>query len=99
MTSLTECFPMVLLEAASCGLPLVAFDVPIGPKAIIQDGKNGYLIENRDIKAMSEKIIYLLNNKEELNRLAICSKNASYNYLPNNVMKKWYSIFDKEEER
>ncbi len=44
MTSLTECFPMVLLEASSVGLPLISFDVPVGPKAIIQNGENGYLI-------------------------------------------------------
>ncbi len=44
MTSHTECFPMVLLEASGVGLPLVAFDVPVGPKAIIHPGENGYLI-------------------------------------------------------
>lgn len=95
MTSLTECFPMVLLEASSAGLPLVAFNVPVGPKAIIRNGENGYLIENRDIEDMANKVIELLNNREELKRIGKNSKENSYKYLPENVMKKWYEIFDK----
>src|SRR5690606_14358891 len=46
MSSLTECFPMVLLEAMSCGLPIVTFDCPNGPRNIIQDNNDGLLIEN-----------------------------------------------------
>ena len=96
MTSLTECFPMVLLEASSVGLPLISFDVPVGPKAIIKEGYNGYLIENRDIEKMANKIIEVLRDRENLKTLGENSKKESYNYLPENVMKKWYEIFDKE---
>lgn len=95
MTSLTECFPMVLLEASSCGLPLIAFDVPVGPKAIIKDRINGYLIENRKIEEMSNKIIELLNNREELKALGRTSKEMSKNYLPDIIMNKWDIIFEK----
>lgn len=114
MTSLTECFPMVLLEASSVGLPLISFDVPVGPKAIIQNGENGYLIEkhsiensniknnnieissieNNSIDKMAEKIIELFKNREELKRLGKNAKQSSYQYLPEQVMKKWYEIFD-----
>lgn len=95
MTSLTECFPMVLLEASSVGLPLISFDVPVGPKAIIEEGKNGYLIENRNIEEMASKIIELLRNREKLKELGKNAKEISYQFLPENVMKKWYEIFDK----
>ena len=97
MTSLTECFPMVLLEASSVGVPLISFDVPVGPKAIIKDGYNGYLIENRNIEKMANKIIEVLKDRENLKILGENSKKESYNYLPENVMKKWYEIFDKKE--
>lgn len=95
MTSYSECFPMVLLEAASCGLPLVAFDVPVGPRALIKDNFNGYLIQNRDIKEMTEKIIYLFENRDKMNELGNNSKENVKQYLPENVMKKWYEILDK----
>lgn len=94
MTSLTECFPMVLLEASSVGLPLISFDVPVGPRAIIIEGKTGYLIQDRDIKKMANKIIELLGNKEELIRIGKNSKEISYQYLQDRVMEKWYKIFD-----
>lgn len=98
MTSLTECFPMVLLEASSVGLPLISFDVPVGPKAIIENAENGYLIENRNIEKMAQKTIQLLNDKEELRRLGKNAKESSYKYLPEDVMKKWYEIFDKSDK-
>ena len=95
MTSLTECFPMVLLEASSVGLPLISFDVPVGPRAIILEGKNGFLIQDRDIRVMADKIIELLENKAELVELGKNAKELSYQYLPEKVMEKWYRIFDK----
>lgn len=98
MTSLSECFPMVLLEASSVGLPLVSFDVPVGPKAIINDSKNGYLIPNRDIDEMAKKIVYLLKNRETMNKMGSTSYNDAKKYLPVNVMKKWYEIFDSKEK-
>ena len=46
MSSITECFPLVLLEASSCGLPLIAFDCKSGPRDIVTDGENGFSSEN-----------------------------------------------------
>ncbi len=95
MTSHTECFPMVLLEASACGLPLVAFDVPVGPKALIKEGYNGYLIKDRDIDKMADRIINLFENQEKMKELGKNAKENVNQYLPDNVMKKWYDIFDK----
>ncbi len=93
MTSLTECFPMVLLEASSVGLPLVSFDVPVGPKAIIENGRNGYLIEDKKVGEMADKIVDLLKNREELTILGKNSKEMAARYLPENVMPLWHSLF------
>lgn len=48
LTSLYELFGLVLPEAMSCGLPVVAFDCPYGPANIITDGEDGYIIKNRE---------------------------------------------------
>lgn len=95
MTSITECFPMVLLEASSCGLPLIAFDVPVGPRAIINNGENGYLIKNREVDEMANKIVEMLNDREKLLEMGNESKKLSNMYLASNVMPRWYDIFDK----
>ena len=72
MTSLTECFPMVLLEASSCGLPLIAFDVPVGPKAIIKDGINAKLTTLPDnTRVKLQNLMKTLANKGKTNLIAI----------------------------
>ena len=94
MTSLTECFPMVLLEASGVGLPLISFDVPTGPRAIITNGENGYLIKNRNIDEMADKIVSLLKNREKMKDMQEKSYQNAKKYLKENIMKKWYNIFD-----
>jgi len=62
--SLMEGMPMVLLEAMSSGLPVIAFD--IGPCVEALDGgKYGVLVKKGDIKDLSQKIIEILKNKEK----------------------------------
>lgn len=63
MTSFEESFGLVLVEASSFGLPLIAFDSAIGAKEIIQ--KNGILVSNRDKSVMIKKIKKLMNDISE----------------------------------
>ena len=56
MTSYTESFGIVLIEAMSHGIPCIAFTSAEGANDLIIDGFNGYLIENRDHEKMIEKI-------------------------------------------
>lgn len=62
MTSQMEGLPMVLLEAKSWGLPLVSFDIMTGPSDIIQDGVNGYLIEDGNVDEMAERIVEFIKD-------------------------------------
>ncbi|MBO5200239.1 MAG: glycosyltransferase [Clostridia bacterium] len=94
MTSHTECFPMVLLEASSVGLPLVAFDVPVGPKAIIENGENGILVPYEDREKMSQEIIGILENSSYKQKLADGAKRMSYRYLADEIMPLWFKLFD-----
>lgn len=59
-----EGFPMVLIEAQSCGLPVVSFDCPCGPSDIIIDGKTGFIVPVNDVNLYSEKILELVNNED-----------------------------------
>ncbi len=62
MTSIEESFGLVLLEAASHGLPLIAYDSALGAKEIIKD--NGILITNRNEKEMIKELKNLINDEK-----------------------------------
>lgn len=94
MSSRYEGMPMVLLEAMSCGLPLVSFDCPCGPKDIIKDGENGFLIKFGNIDEMVEKINYLIENEDKRIDMGKKSKELSYNYSEEKIMNQWKNLYE-----
>lgn len=58
-TSNYEGFPMAIVEVESAGLPVVSFDAPCGPKDIIRDGEDGFLVKMGILK-ISERNFFLL---------------------------------------
>jgi glycosyltransferase involved in cell wall biosynthesis len=67
-TSWTESFGMVLVEAMSCGVPVIAHDLE-GMREVVADGVSGYLIEPGDLDALAERLDELLENPDLRNRL------------------------------
>lgn len=93
LTSLYEPFGLVIVEAMSCGLPVVSFEGD-GPCLIINDGKNGYLIKNRNMEEFANKLCCLIediNLRQHLGQSAIIS---SMNYSSDKIMPKWKDLFD-----
>ena len=91
MTSHTESFGLVLLEAMSYGIPCIAFDSANGANELLKDNV-GILIKNRDKEAMAKKIVELLNNQKEITKMSKISLDYVKNYLPANVKEKWLNI-------
>lgn len=95
LTSLYEPFGLVIVEAMSCGLPVIAFDCPSGPANIINDGVDGFLIKNRDVNDFAEKICMLIESPQlrlEIGKFAIQS---SQRYSTEQVMPQWISLFNE----
>ena len=88
-----EALPMVLLEAMSCGLPIVSFDAPCGPKDIIKEGENGFLIKTGEIEAMSAKICTLIENTELRQTMGQNARKTTLNYSEDKIMKEWLDLF------
>jgi N-acetylglucosaminyldiphosphoundecaprenol N-acetyl-beta-D-mannosaminyltransferase len=92
MTSYTESFGIVLLEAFSYGVPAVAFSSAEGANEIISNNWDGYLVENRDIDLMAKKICNLIGN---YSRRFIMGQNAikkANKYSYEEVKEKWIKI-------
>lgn len=64
LTSEMESFGLAALEAMSCKVPVVCYNVG-GLPEIVEDGKSGYLVPFGDIEGMAEKTIALLGNKNK----------------------------------
>lgn len=93
LTSKSESFSLVLCEAMNFGVPCIAFDVDVGPREIIQDGKNGFLIENRNVDLMIERLDELLYNISLRRFFGSNSYNVAKNYYSENIINKWKNIF------
>lgn len=89
MTSRTEGFPMVLLEAMASGLPCIAFDCPTGPRAIITNAENGFLIPDGNIEMYIKKLSFLIENEEVRVKFGDDAKETSEHFNTDKIMEQW----------
>ncbi len=95
LTSIFEPFGLVLPEAMSCGLPVVAFDCPYGPADIITDGVDGFLVKNRDINEFADRVCQLIEDKELRVKMGQAAIKSSQRYRADFIMPKWKALFER----
>ena len=96
MTSHTECFPIVLLEAMSYGLPCLAYTSAQGANEIIEDGVTGYLIKDRNEDEMSKKISDLILDEKLRKKFGKAAVLNSKNYIPSVISEKWSKLIEEK---
>lgn len=96
MTSFTESFGIVLLEAMSHGIPCLAFSSAEGAKEIISSGKNGYIIKNRNASAMMKKIEDLMKKDETRKKMGKEARKSVKQYTEEVVQEDWYNLLEKK---
>ncbi len=69
-SSISESWGIALTEAMAAGLAVVSFDCDVGPRYIIRDQENGFLVPVRDVTAMTKKLAELIDNEALRIRLA-----------------------------
>ena len=97
MSSYTESFGIVLIEAMSYGIPCIAFDSAEGAREIIKDGENGYLISNRDYGGMIEKIETLIQDDELRIKMGKEARNSVKKYTSDVVKEEWFKLLEKSD--
>lgn len=95
MSSNYEGFPMVMIEAMSCGLPVVTFDYKCGPRDIITPEVNGLIVPNGDIQAFADALARVMTDTEMRSRMGREALRVTERYSLDSVMKSWNNLFEK----
>ena len=95
MPSYREGLPVALLEAKINRLPVVSFDVDTGPREIIRDGIDGFLVEPRNINALSDTINRLIEDEELRIKFSKEAKGNLDLFEKDNIIPKWRALFDE----
>ena len=93
MSSHYEGFPMVMIEAMACGLPVVSFDYKCGPRDIIRHGENGLLVKDGDIRGLAEAMMMVMGDDAYRKRLSGAALNVVSTYSEEAVMGQWTRLF------
>ena len=94
MSSNYEGFPMVMIEAMACGLPVVTFDFKCGPRDIIKDEENGLIVPDGDIQALADAMMRLMANESLRQTMSVEARKVTETYSEEVVMGKWVSLFE-----
>lgn len=92
MTSHYEGLPLVLIESKSFGLPAVAFDCKTGPREIISEGVDGFLVSDGDMEAYKEKLVFLMNSDDARRNMQLAALSAAERYSPEIIVKQWMRL-------
>lgn len=95
MTSAYEGLPMTLLEANGLGLPSVCYNFKCGPKDVIVDGKNGFIVNEGNAGDFVESVCRLIENEALRKKLGLGAKLLSARYSKEVVMQKWIDLFNE----
>lgn len=88
-----EGFGLVMLEAFASGLPVVATRSG-GIVDLVQDGKNGYLVDEKDVNALAERISIVLNDKNIYNKFVMAAKETAVQYDYKNIARKYNDFLE-----
>lgn len=94
LTSDFEGFGLVLTESLAAGTPVVSYDIKYGPKDIIRQGIDGYLVPKGDQKGMADKIIALLKNSKLRDELSNNATQVAKRFSIEKYETSWKNLIE-----
>lgn len=94
MTSRFEGLPMVLLEAKACGLPVISYDCPTGPREIVKED-DGFLIPMNESSEFQLNLLKLIENESLRMNMGVNARKNIDEFKAGPIFLKWESLFNK----
>lgn len=95
LSSRYEGLPMVLLEAQSWGLPIVAFQCKCGPKDVVTHDEDGFLVDEGDTRKLADRLLTLINNPGMRQRFGANAYKNAARYAESVIMHHWEQLFNE----
>lgn len=100
MTSEYEAFGLSIIESFINGTPVVSYDCNYGPRDVIQDGQDGFIVKQKDQKALAAHIIKLLKNPQQANEMGQKGRENVLDEFTNQaVLDKWLNLFKELDKK
>lgn len=95
ISSLTEGFGLVLVEAMECGVPVISYDCPCGPREIIADCDDGFLVPLNDERLMAERICNLVADEKIRRKMGAAARKKAAHYHMDIIIMQWMGLFNE----
>lgn len=95
LTSLSESFSLVTLEAMSVGVPTVVYKCPGGIRYLVQDGVTGFLVPINDEETFVERVCQLIENEDQRRAMGMAGLRESEKYKMDIIIQRWMALFQE----
>jgi glycosyltransferase involved in cell wall biosynthesis len=89
LSSRFEAYGMVMVEAMAAGVPAVAFDCPTGPRDIITNGVDGFLVPNRKTQAFANALVRLIEMGEDRIAMGRAARRTAESLNQETIARRW----------
>ena len=90
-----EGFGLVIIEAMACGIPVVAFDCENGPRNIIKNNQDGFLVKPFNVDDYADRLLCLMRDDQLRTQMGNRAYESSKRYSINDIAMQWKNLFDE----